>query len=228
MDPVMDYLWLFIIPGVIAIIAVALYVNYLVEKKRTEGMQRVAEELGFEFSPKGDGPLLTELSLFNLFTQGHSRRLYNLMRGEANNLEVDIFDYTYVTGSGKSSHTWNQTIVCFGMGETSLPSFSLRPETFWDKIGSWFGYQNINFDTHAGFSDKYLLRGRDEEAVRGLFPDEVLGSFERQPGLSVEGYGHRLVFYRQSKRVDPDNLRAFLEEGFKVLALFTPPADGEG
>jgi carbonic anhydrase len=224
----MDYYWPFLVLGVIAIIAVALYINYLKEKKRTEGMQRVAEELGFEFSPKGDGPLLTELSLFNLFTQGHSRRLYNLMRGEANNLEVDIFDYTYVTGSGKSSHTWNQTLACFGMREASLPSFSLRPETFWDKIGTWFGYQNINFDTNPGFSDKYLLRGRDEEAVRGLFGEEVLGFFERQPGLSVEGYGHRLIFYRQSKRVDPENIRGFLEEGFKVLALFRPPPDAEG
>jgi hypothetical protein len=217
-----------IIIGIAAIVAVALYINYLVEKKRTEGMQRVAEELGFEFSPKGDGPLLTELSLFNLFTQGHSRRLYNLMRGEANNLEVDIFDYTYVTGSGKSSHTWKQTLVCFGMREASLPSFSLRPETFWDKIGTWFGYQNIDFDTNPAFSDKYLLRGRDEEAVRALFGEDVLGFFERQPGLSIEGYGHRLIFYRQSKRVDPDNIRGFLEEGFKVLALFRPPADAEG
>jgi hypothetical protein len=216
-----------IIGGVIAIIGIALYINYLVEKKRTEGMKHVAEELGFEFFPKGDGPLLTELSLFNLFTQGHSRRLYNLMRGEANNLEVDIFDYTYVTGSGKSSHTWNQTLICFGMPDTNLPSFSLRPETFWDKIGSWFGYQNINFDSHANFSDKYLLRGRDEEAVRALFRDEVLDYFERQPGLSVEGYGHRLIFYRQSKRIDPDNVRGLLEEGFKVLPLFKPSADGE-
>jgi hypothetical protein len=224
----MDWIVIVIIVGVVAIVALVLYINYLVEKKRTEGMQRAAEELGFEFSPKGDGPLLTELSLFNLFTQGHSRRLYNLMRGEANNLEVDIFDYTYVTGSGKSSHTWSQTLVCFGMRDTNLPSFSLRPETFWDKIGTWFGYQNINFDTNPGFSDKYLLRGRDEPAVRALFGDGVLAYFERHPGLSVEGYGHRLMFYRQSKRVDPDNVRGFLEEGFKILALFQPPANADG
>jgi hypothetical protein len=228
MDTPMEFLPILVLVGVAVIVAVALYINYLVEKKRTEGMQRVAEELGFEFSPKGDGPLMTELSLFNLFSQGHSRRLYNLMRGEANNLEVDIFDYTYVTGSGKSSHTWSQTLVCFGIRNTSLPSFSLRPETFWDKIGTWFGYQNINFDTHPGFSDKYLLRGRDEDAVRALFHDDVLAFFERQHGLSVEGHGHRLLFYRQSKRVDPDNIRGFLEEGFKVLALFIPPSDAEG
>jgi hypothetical protein len=223
----MEFLPFLIIGGVIAIIVIALYINYLVEKKRTEGMKNVADELGFEFFPKGDGPLLTELSLFNLFTQGHSRRLYNLMRGDANNLEVDIFDYTYVTGSGKSSHTWNQTLVCFGMRDANLPSFSLRPETFWDKIGTWFGYQNINFDNNPVFSDKYLLRGRDEETVRGLFTDDVLAFFERQQGLSIEGYGHRLVFYRQSKRVNPENIRGFLEEGFKVLALFQRPADAE-
>lgn len=221
----MEFLPIIILVGVGVIVGVVLYFTYLAEKKRTELMQRAAEELGFEFFPKGDGPLLTELSLFNLFTQGHSRRLYNLMRGEANNLEVAIFDYTYVTGGGKSSHTWHQTILCFGMPDTNLPSFSLRPQTFWHKIGAWFGYQDIHFDTHPVFSDKYLLRGRDEAAIRALFRDEVLSFYEHSEGLSTEGYGHRLLHYRQAKRVDPQNIRSFLEEGFKALALFLPPTE---
>ena len=211
-----------IIAGVIALIAVIAYVGYLVEKKRTEALKGVAEELGFEFFPKDVG-LLRELEGFHLFTQGHSKRITNLMRGEAGGLAVEIFDYRYITGGGKSSQTWKQTVLCFRLDGPDLPSFSLRPENFFHRIGAWFGYQDINFEDYPGFSKSYLLRGPDEKEIRELFTDRVLAYYEGRPGLSTEGGGDRLLFYRHNKRVDPQKVHAFLEEGFQVLAVFRPP-----
>ncbi len=210
--------------GILALVGIAIYWNYVMEKKRREALQKTADELGFEFYPQGDVTLLGRLGRFYLFQQGHSKRLYNLLRGEANDLEVLVFDYTYVTGSGKSSHTWSQTVVCFQLADDVLPHFEMRPESVWHRIGQLFGYQDINFESHPVFSKKYLLRGSDEEAVRELFTDEVLSWFEDTEGMSVEGRGDRLLFYRQAKRADPELIRRLLEEGFKVLNLFVPPA----
>jgi hypothetical protein len=209
--------------GIAVVVGGLIYWNYLQEKKRREALEKVAGELGFEFSPNVDAVLIAELGTFHLFQQGHSRRLYNLMRGEANGLEVLVFDYTYVTGGGKSSQTWNQTVVCFHLGQDILPHFQMRPESVWDRIGQWFGYQDINFDSHPVFSTKYLLRGADEDAVRELFTDHVLGWYELTSGLSTEGRADRLLFYRQAARTEPDMIRKLLEEGFQVLNLFLPP-----
>jgi hypothetical protein len=132
---------------------------------------------------------------------------------------VTIFDHKYVTGGGKSSHTWNHSVVCFRFEGTELPSFSLRPENIWHKIGSWLGYQDIDFDSHPVFSSNYLLRGGDEDAIRMLFTDPVLEFYEQNPGLSTEGSGNILLFYRHSVRVGPQGIRPFMEEGLKVLSL---------
>ncbi len=215
-----------VVGGVVALVAVIAYVSYLQETKRTEALRQAAEELQFDFTPK-DGGLLNDLAgrgLF-LFSQGHGKKVYNVLRGRAGGLEVAIFDYTYTTGGGKNSHTHRQTVVAFRFDGPALPAFSLRPENVWHKIGHLFGYQDINFDEHPAFSSRYLLRGPDEAAVREVFTDEVLSFYEDMRGVSTEANGDRLLFYRHDKRVKPDGVRPLLEEGFKVLAVFRPPGE---
>jgi hypothetical protein len=209
-----------IIVAVVAVVGIFAYVSYLAEKKRTAELEQVARDLGFEFAPRGDAAFLKDLRRFHLFSQGHSQKLWNLLRGTSNNLEVSIFDYKYVTGGGKNSHTWLQTVICFRFDGPALPDFSLRPENVWHKIGAWFGYQDIDFESHPAFSSKYLLRGSNEEAVRRLFTAEVLEFYESTPGLSTEGAGNTLLYYRHSVREKPEALRSFMEDGFKVLSLY--------
>ncbi|MEC9473853.1 MAG: hypothetical protein VX584_04130, partial [Actinomycetota bacterium] len=66
--------------------------------------------------------------------------------------------------------------------DLQLPTFVIRPENLFHKIGSTFGYQDIDFDAHPTFSKRYLLRGPDEEAIRNTFTDEFLSSYERHKG----------------------------------------------
>jgi hypothetical protein len=213
------------IPIVVAVVAlggVIFYINYLAEKKRTEAMRREAEELGFDFTAADRAKLFNRLLEFHLCSQGHGKRIYNVLRGESNDLRVTIFDYRYTTGGGKHGHTSNQTVVCFQMKGPGLPSFFLRPETFLDRIGGLFGFQDIDFDEHPVFSKKYLLRGRDAPAIRESFTEEVLTFYESVAGVSTEANGNRLLYYRHGKRVKPLEIREFLEEGFKALAVFRP------
>src|SRR5262245_9990233 len=155
-------LGLFTAFGAVAI--VVWYLHYLWEKRRTEAMRHFAEEMGFDFSAEPDPSFIAEVARLHLFDRGHSKRFGNLMRGEANGLEVRLFDYWYRTGSGKSKSTHVQTVLCFLLPGEPLPSFSMRPQNFFHVIGTWFGYQDINFEEHPKFSGKYLLRGEDEEA----------------------------------------------------------------
>jgi hypothetical protein len=209
-----------IIGGIILFVGLIIYISYVVEKKRTEALKKVADELGFEFFPKGDKDLQSSLSSYHLFTQGHSKRLKNLMRGQAANLQVDIFDYQYTTGGGKHSQTWQQSVLSVQLAQPTLPSFALRPKTFWHKVGALFVHRDIDIEGHPVFTKNYVLRGRDEEAVRALFDEEVLTFLEADKGRSIEGSGGRFIYYRENKRLKPPEVRTLLEDGFKVLAVF--------
>jgi hypothetical protein len=188
--------------------------------QRQKALKQLGESLNFTFFEKGDPSILDAMSGFHLFSQGYARRITNVLAGNFNDIPVTVMDYQYTTGSGKSSHTWNQTVIAFDSEKLSLPVFVLRPENLFDKIGSAFGQKDINFDTAPLFSKKYLLRANDDSAIRMLFKEWVLSYFEQHPGLSAEGDGRKLIYYRIAKPVVPTKIEAFLQEGYEIFGLF--------
>ncbi|MFL5340445.1 MAG: hypothetical protein ACJ8F7_09860 [Gemmataceae bacterium] len=214
----------YIIGGVVALVAVILILSWYMEKKRTEAFAKLAESLNFEFQPLGSAELMRELASFHLFSLGHSKKIKNLLRGEANGLEVCIFDYRYVVGHGKHQQTHQQSVFLGRADDMDLPRFSMRPESIWHKIGGLLGYKDIEIDTHPKFSKMYLLKGPDADEIREAFGPEVLEYFEDRPKLNVEGDGGLLLFYRYT-RLKPEQIRDFLAEGFEVLSLFRAPKE---
>ena len=189
-------------------------------KKRTEQFALISAELKLNFFPKGSTSLFERLKAFHLFSKGRSRKIKNLMEGEANKVELAIFDYQYTTGGGENSHTYRQSILFFRSPKLHLPDFSLRPENVFHKIGGAFGYKDIDFVTHPIFSKSYLLRGDDEVSIRGLFNNELLNFIQSQQKISIEGSGDQLIFYRNKNRVKPEEVESFMEEGFQVFGQF--------
>jgi hypothetical protein len=216
----------FVVTLIFVGIGLAAYLAWRAEKKRTEVLRGVADDLGFDFSATAPPEFPSRLGKFHLFSQGHSKKYTNVMSGRTAHLHVTIFDYRYTTGHGKGSRTWSTTVICFRADALDLPGFALRPETFWHKVGSTlFGYQDIDFETHPVFSKAFLLKGPDEEAVRAAFTPAVLDHFETIPGVSAEAAGDTLVFYRYNARTSPDKLRDLLAEGFAVHGLFHRPTE---
>ncbi len=190
------------------------------EKKRTAQLKDVAESLGFEFVAKDNAEYLKSLKKLSLFSRiGRRQRILNLLRGNSSNIEVTIFDHTYVVSAGEHSHTRRQSVICFQSAALSLPGFTLAPKKFWNKVGGMLGQQSIEFETHPAFSENYLLRGDDADAVRAVFTPPVLEYFEQHLGCSAEGSDNRLLLYKATKRVPPAETTAFLEEGLQALSL---------
>lgn len=222
----MDTNYLFVLFALIVIVVLVggIVVNHFLEKKRSEALRLVANELGLTYSNDGNG--LQDLFApfersFHLFSQGRPNKLRNLMQGEIGEVKVDIFDYSYTIRSGRTSRTVAQTVIHFRLTQDSLPAFSLRPEHIWHEVGGWFGYQDIDFDSHPKFSRNYLLRGEDETAVRHLFSEPILNFYEQIPELCTEGRGHTLLIYRSGVRVGPEGMGSFLNEARDVLACFS-------
>ncbi|MEZ6061224.1 MAG: hypothetical protein R3C19_12740 [Planctomycetaceae bacterium] len=213
-----------LIAGAGLVVSLILFVAWRYEKQRTESFRQVAEQLGLPFFPTGNEALLSRLSHLHLFSQGRSRKIRNMLHGEARGLELAVMDYQYTVGSGKNSQTLRQGVIYFQTPALNLTKFAVRPESILHRIGSAFGYQDIDFATHPQFSKLYLLRGDDESAIRQLFTDKVLTFFQNEHRICAEGSGDQLVFYRQGKRIKPAELPDFIDEGFRVLAVFRDSA----
>jgi len=204
----------------VAGIAFVIVLSYRHEKKRRAALQIKAQTLGFSYLAKAGLDQIPASSVFHLFSVGRAKHVHSLLQKDEEGVATSIFDYDYTTGGGKSQHTHRQTVFLFETARLRLPSFSLRPENVFHKIGQSFGMQDIDFDTHPEFSKKWLLKGDDEAAIRKVFNEEVLSVFENTKGMVSEAKGETLLLYRPEKRVAPELLFEAYEVYRKLCWMF--------
>ena len=194
------------------------------EKKRREKLRAIAHDMGLSFEAKAGRPDGFGFGVCPLFNRGRSRKVSNLMHGTVADVELSLFDYRYTTGSGKNSSTHRRTVAAFEMTAHHLPQFELGPEGFFHRIASMLGFDDIDFDTHPTFSEKYRLRSDNEAAVRDLFKPTLLEFFEQQADQrwTVEAIGSWVVVYRSRGRIKPDQWPQFLDDTFVVMNALTP------
>jgi len=172
------------------------------EKKRKEDIKEYANRRGFTFQ---DTDLIIMQSRFNLFNQGHSKKLSNLI----SNNELKIFDYKYTTGGGKNSNTSNQTIVL--QDKFQIPDFILKKENLFHKVGNLIGYKDIDFSNYPDFSKKYFLKGEQIERIKTLFTPEKIRHFEQLSlNFILEARNNQMIFYIPGKRIKIIDLDNFI------------------
>jgi carbonic anhydrase len=202
-------------------IAVVVAVRHHVVKsarERVEAIRAVADRLGWAYRQDVSFEAIPKLDRFELFRQGRDRKLRNLLTSPAGEPRAVLFEYTYTTGSGKSQATHRQTVFYATGTDLRVPSFSLRPEHFFHRIGAVFGMQDINLEQRPEFSRMYVLRGEDEDAVRAMFTDPVAGFFERRAGSCAAGVGREVLFWRPGRLLKPEELEAFIGEGMELAS----------
>ena len=224
-----DVLWA--IPLVIiALILGGLFIYRQVKlsEQRSKKFKNLAEQMGMEFSVEDEWDIGASLSAFDMFWEAD---ITNVLSGDSEQLgygeefEVTVLECSYVVASGEdSTKTIVQTVICFHSPQLSLPDFSMRREEWHHKLRSKLGYQDIDFESHptaVEFSKKYLLRGEDEQTIRALFTDAVLTFFAAHPDkVCVEGSDDQLIWYQPGKIIEPEDIPAFMKEGFVVFRVF--------
>ena len=143
-----------------------------------------------------------------------------MITAEAEGIHIAIFDYQYTTGSGKHQHTHRQSIVAVHSVQLRLPSISMRPEHLFDALANLFGSKDIDFPENTQFSRAFKLVSDQDESTRKLFRAPVLDFFVARPGTYLEGANDRFIYFRRNRRIEPQNLKEFLSEGFELHKLF--------
>jgi len=209
--------WQIVVGGVL-IAALILAIAHYRQRRRAADMSQAAMAGGFSFEPAAD-PFAGSPPPVHLFQVGTRKRYRNLLRGSAGGLDVSIFDYSYVQSAGQHPQAHEQTVAALRFTGATLPAFELRPETIVLKFLAKLGFKDINFDSNPEFSRRYLLRAQDEAAVRALFTPSVLAFFEGlRDKIWVEGAGEWIAVYRWSRKVSPENVRAFADEAAAIAS----------
>jgi hypothetical protein len=215
MDLTLSHHYFLLLVFGLAVTGVASWLKYWSDQRVAETLKNLAPQIGFTYRPEdSSAPSL----------QIHApSEISCVMHGTASGLETVLYYYMYTNRTttddvimltmprwrSQRQRYFAQTVAAFKMPIT-IADFEMRPEGLFNKIGSALGQQDINFDSHPEFSERYLLRG-DEAQVRRFFTSPLLGFFEKlEEGWSVESSGAWLVIYRFRHVVKP-NLTAYRE-----------------
>jgi len=209
-----------VITVIVAIVGGAIWTSIVLERKRKEKVAGVADSLGLSYVADDDESLRNRFSGMTLFQTGHTKSSGNCMSGDSGDVRISIFDYTYTTGSGKHKSTRRMTVVALESANLRIPSFSMRPESIFDKLGGMLGFQDIDFDDDQEFSNSFVLKGENEEAIRKLFQRDLREGFVAKSGINVEATPGKLICYRGSSRSKPEDYPNLLKEAYEIYGLF--------
>jgi len=217
MDPVS------IIPWVIAAMIFFIFVAYSYGKRRSEAFHRFARRKGMSYIKKADLAAPEEFKDLELIPDNTINAVNNIIKGEVESVFVMICDLRSNKITGNTSmpiHQTGHTVAILQGDQIDLPFFTLHPSNFVYNMLRTLGKSSIDFPSHPEFSQIYVLKGDEENAVKKSFHDQAVAYFINHTGLSIEGRGNRLLFFSFGKLIKPEELNSFLSQGLAVFRLF--------
>lgn len=214
--------------GLVALVYGIMWLNRYVEGRRLAAVDRRAAEIATAMQGQGltmiAAPYRVEAAFLKPFescNRGEVRTARNLMQTPAGaDPAIRMMEYSYVAWNGQRQVMRGFTAVLVIQGGLAVPHFLLTKEAIFQWAEKLFKVQDINFEEHPKFSSMYLLQGEDEEAVRALFPPALRTALESHPGLTVEGRGSQLLFFREGVAVPSAKWPEFLAEVRALAPLF--------
>ena len=189
--------------------------------QRSTALRSLAYKMGMEYYAEDDWRMISLMKDFRLFKRGRRKRITNILRSMDELMEnkINIFDYQYRISTGNSSRTFKQTVFSIQSKQLGLPEFWMKPENFLHTIGTWLGFEDIDFEDYPEFSRQYFLKGKDEEYIRYTLNDSFLKFFTIERDWSVEGINYYLVLYKRKKLLSPREILYLYKKGMTVFNM---------
>ncbi len=188
--------------------------------RRIKDLENFAVETGWSFTKEEEHGLLDQLKQFKLFQRGTSKKIQPILKINKKDAQFRLFDYQFVVSTGKSSHTYRQTVFFMESKQLALPQFYQKPELFFDKIISYFGWEDIDFQKFPEYSERYHLKGDYDAVIRFFFSDTIIQLLTQQKSLYMEGMHYYFIIYRKSKIIPYPSLPAFVDLSMLLSNLF--------
>lgn len=210
----------------LGIAARGIYLQYKRDRQEPD-LDYIAKSISMSYRIEPIFDIKRYSECYKFFSKGYgpSIEIKDMIYGNINGVDVNIFKYRYVMSKDayinplSFKYYEELTVLLFKSNKVTFPSFLLCPERFSHKISSLFGYQDIDFESNPIFSKAYLLRGEDENSIRNLFGKELLRFLEKNQYLWIETCENELL-YCKNVHVKPSQIKTYLENGLAIFNMF--------
>jgi hypothetical protein len=192
------------------------YLGHL-EKRRRERVIALAKELGLELNWQLPDEDQTRFRPFEISSKGRNQRTAMTLVADNGQTRISLFDYSFVTGSGKHQTTNNLTVAMCRDARLQSPALKVEPASFLSRMGTLVGYQDIDISEDPEFSKAFLVRGEEEEAIRRFLTADRRATIMQQPKQHVAILGDTMILVRRHKKLDEQQVKPFLAEALQMV-----------
>lgn len=202
------------------LVVVILIIGAMQAAKRRQAWQELARRLGCSYS--ANDPFAIEASSPQpLFNKGHGRRACNVITGRVKDRDITCFDYLYkeTRGTGKDRHddTYYHTCLLLASPIPFQP-LTLRPESFLDRVGEFFGVDDIDFESEE-FSRKFFVKCGDKKFAYDIIHARTMELLLECGKVCLEAQGGSILFYYSGSLRVPDDVEPLIQRGLRFLEL---------
>ena len=121
------------------------------------------------------------------------------------------------------AEVYHATIQVIPLGQT-LPKFVLEREELLDKLFVLSGYDEFDYHVYTDFSDKFVVKAPDEDAVRQFFTPERVSFFDTHQIYHIESSGDSILI-KNFRLATPASLREMLAFSEELLSILPKAAE---
>lgn len=207
---------------VVAVIAIALLGGFFVtghlEKKRRQRVIDLAKELELELNWELPDTERIALQRFEVARKGRNQRTSLSLLADNGMTRICLFDYSFVTGSGKNQTTHHWVVSLCSDERIAAPEIQLKPETLLSRIGSLVGFQDIDIPEAPEFSKAFVVQGTDEERIRKYLTPVRRDAFLLEPKQTYALDQNHLLVIRERRKLDAQHIKPLLSESLKLVS----------
>ena len=190
---------------------------------RQKRLRNLASERDYEFKSQVDWNT-TYLKKFHFFEIRPIERKYNCLKGNFDSLNAswEIADITFNEGGAFTAETFNTTLMVLQLNK-KIPIFTMEKEgvleKIFDRVMTYTGYKDIDFEMYPDFSKKFLIMGNKESEIRSFFTQEMIRFFEDHQIYHIESNGEALFIFDKIKLARTDETIAFIDYAKELASL---------
>ena len=219
---------LFIVVGIVAVIAVAWF-GYIAKQRRRDAFALMARQLGLEYSAQDPYGTLSEP--FAFFEKGDGRGVENVLSGTWQGLDVRLFDYWYYDEStdskGQTSRTYYRFDCVMVPVEAGCPRLTITHENVGTRLANALTFHDIQFESEA-FNRDFYVKSSDVKFANDLVDARMMDwLLKHADGFSFEVAGIEALCYQ--KKLEPIDVvpllgtaKAFLDHVPRVVYSLYP------
>lgn len=183
---------------VVALIAVSWYYSHVQRKKFLAWLA----QKGYRLVADRDHSMDERYPSLQCLRNGSNRYAYDVFEGDWNGRAFVAFNYHYETYSTdnkgrRQTHHHHFSVLSLS-SELFLKPLALRPEGIFDKIGSFFGAEDINFES-AEFSRKFHVKAPERKWAYDVIHTRLMECLLSKPSFSIQMDGNVIHAYRGSR-----------------------------